>query len=249
MGLKTSITNIVPTLWPVSMIGLDRLNRAMNGVERALFPTTPGIAPMDPQAVAGLLDVYDRLSTCPGPQAGTESVRRCFSRTLRAFGAAHTKEIPAYSCPASTVPAPGVLPSQCPEVQKHAVILTERLVKAADTDGLIPFVRKALMGHIDGKTLEHVKNSAEALRKELPQLAGDTRKLARKAVLAGDMARYAGMAARTANVVGDSIEGVRYLRAAHSLDQLVLHIADPEYTCPDTTGTCNRPPVSPPHAG
>lgn len=245
VGLKTNITNLVPTLWPVSVIGLDRLNRAMNGVERALFPTTPGIAPMDPQAAAGLLDAYDRLSTCPGPRAGVKTVPRCFSRTLRAFGAEDTKEIPAYSCPASTAPAPSVLPSQCPEVQKHAAILTERLIKAADTDGLIPSVRKAIMSKIDGKALEHAKNSAEALREQLPQLAGDTRKLGEKAVLAGDVARYAGMVVRTANAVGNGIGGVLYLRAAHSLGQLVLHIADPDYTCPDTTGTCNRPHLSP----
>ncbi|MFF3861422.1 hypothetical protein [Streptomyces sp. NPDC002209] len=249
VGLKTNITNLIPPLWPVSMIGLDRLNRAMNGVERALFPTTPGIAPMDPRAAAALLHVYDRLGTCPGSQAGVETVPRCFSRTLRAFGAADTKEVPAYSCPSSTTPAPGLLPSQCPEMQKHAAILTERLVKAADIDGLIPSVRKAITSKIDGKALEYAKNSAEALRKELPQLAGDTRKLAEKAVLARDLGRYAGMAVKTANMVGNGIGGVLYLRAAHSLDQLVLHIADPEYTCPATTGTCNRPPVSPQRVG
>ncbi|MFG2126022.1 hypothetical protein [Streptomyces sp. NPDC048710] len=249
VGLKTNVANVVPALWPVSMIGLDRLNRAMNGVERALFPTTPGVAPMNPLAAVGLLDAYDRLSTCPGPQAGSETVPRCFSRTLRAFGVADTKEVPTYSCPASTASAPSVLPSKCPEVQKHAAILTERLVRAANIDGLIPSVRKAIMGKIDGKALEHAKNSAEALRKELPQLAGDTRKLGEKAVLAADMARYAGMAVKTVNIVGSSIGGVLYLRAAHSLDQLVLHIADPDYTCPDTTGTCNRPPAGPPNAG
>ncbi|MET9961756.1 hypothetical protein ABZ128_22335 [Streptomyces sp. NPDC006326] len=249
VGLKTNITNLIPPMWPVSMIGLDRLNRAMNGVERALCPTTPGIAPMDPRAAAALLDAYDRVGTCPGPQAGVKTVPRCFSRTLRAFGAADTKEVPAPSCPASSAQAAGVLPSQCPEVQKHAAIVTERLVKAADTDGLVPSVRKAIMGKIDGKALGHAKSTAQALQEELPRLTGDARKAAERAVLAGKVVRYAGMATKTVSRVGNGVGGVLYLRAAHSLDQLVLHIADPDYTCPDTTGTCNRPPVAPRPAG
>ncbi|MCJ1675964.1 hypothetical protein MTF65_01020 [Streptomyces sp. APSN-46.1] len=243
VGLKTKVANLYPPMWPVGLIGVDRLNRAMNSTERALFPTSPGIAPMNPKAAAALLGAYDRLGTCTGPQPGLRTVPRCFSRTRRAFGATDTREIPELSCPAGAAPTAGAVPSQCGEVQKHAAILTERLIKAAETDGLIPSVRKAIMSKIDAKALDYAKDSAEALRKELPQLAGDTRKLGEKAVLAADVMRYAGIAVKTVNIVGNSVGGFLYLRAAHSLDLLCRHITDADYTCPDATGTCTRPPA------